>query len=213
MTLSKHLRKLTVTFIALLVVISAFSIVGAQEENRYDGVDMITGTDPDATEVQGMATESSLEDVTANSPDFYGAVVTIEGTISEFVNSYTFVLGEDATLDNDQVLVINNASHPYRPEVMTGARVRITGRVLPSVQAVNDGVDSNYDSMFHDDMMTAVSGTDDMMDDTMMHSTNRYDVVQFAQRGYFADHYDDYTIVEIVNRDNLELVEQVNASG
>lgn len=213
MFFSKQRRKLSMVLFTVIALVGTFSLAVAQDENtRYDDVDMITGVDPVAADVSDMAEDATLEGVTSNSPDYYGSVVTFEGNISEFVNSYTFVLGEDATLDNDQVLVINNASHPFNPDVMKGARVQITGRVLPSVEAVNDGATTEYDSMFHDDeMMTDEDTSEEAMTDDEMNNMamGRYNVVQFAQNGHLTEAYDAFTIVEIVNRDNVTIIEQV----
>lgn len=220
-------------------------------EERYDGVDTINGRDPSAQDIEGMTVDGTLEDVTANSPDFYGSVVTLEGYVGEFVNSYTFSLGENATLDNDLVLVINNSSHPLRADVMVGAKIQVTGRVHPSLEAVNDGVETNFVPLFididiiddndGDEMVATEMATDvgaeitemapeddtdatvtpidgDMSeeDETTDISTtmkqpfmSRNNLVQFAQQGYLPNKYDNYTIIEIVNRDNVLLLEPV----
>ena len=216
MKLYNRSKKLFAILLTVIAVLGTLSIVIAQDviEQQYDNVDMINGHDPSSDDVFGMAVNATLEDVTSNSTDYYGSVATIEGYVGEFLNAYAFTLGENAALDNDLVLVINNSSKPFNPDVMNGAHIQITGRVHPSLEAVTDGIEAEYGSMFTDDMtLTPVSGTadtDEMMDDNMMGymSISRHNLVQFAQQGYFADKYDNYTIVEIVNRDNLSVLEQ-----
>jgi hypothetical protein len=131
----------------------------------YDGYlgDVITYPDPDPNEVEGMVVpEGSLETVTGDSAPWYGQVVTLEGEIGDFISTRMFTLGEGAALDNDQVLVVNNSTHTFPPEVMEHARIRVTGRIHPSLEAVNQGTPPHFGDLFGRDMNT----TDTMPDTT-----------------------------------------------
>jgi hypothetical protein len=103
------------------------------------------------------ATETTIQEVTDNSNEFYGEFVTMDGEIGEFVNSYAFALGQSAAIDNDLVLVVNQSGEPFPPEIMTEARVTVTGRVHPSLIAVEEGAQTDFGGIFTGD--TAVEDT------------------------------------------------------
>ncbi len=103
------MKSKSVFFLALCVILGLFgSVVLAQDEGP------------------------TLESVTADPATYYGQEVTLEGTISELVNVRSFILDEDALLDNDQLLVINNSGREFDLRVTAGQRVTVTGIVHPN---------------------------------------------------------------------------------
>ncbi|MBK8020783.1 MAG: hypothetical protein IPK19_04970 [Chloroflexi bacterium] len=147
---------LFVCALALMLGTAVFSQDTGTDYGQY-GVETITGQDPVAQDIAGQVVEGDLETVTADTPSFYGQIVTLEGVIEDFLGARMFVLGEAAVLDNDQVLVINNSGHDFAPELMQGSRVVVTGRVLPSYTAISEGVQRDYGWLY-----TAQVGTVDM---------------------------------------------------
>lgn len=77
---------------------------------------------------------STLEDLTADPAPYVGQTVILEGYVEDFVNVNTFVLGEAAALDNDQVLVINTSGEALPVNLFNGDSVIVTGIVHPSLQ-------------------------------------------------------------------------------
>lgn len=120
------MRKPTFSLLLVLVIgLLSFGAVAAQDATATpagDNVEVIT----------------TLEDLTANSDSYVGQEVTLEGVIEELLNVRTFVLGEGAALDNDQVLVINNTGQEFDLNVTRDQQVRLTGTVYPSIE--NGGV-------------------------------------------------------------------------
>lgn len=106
------LKKSAVFAVALVLMIVPFSI-GAQPN-------------------QGVAT--TLEDLTMDPDAYMGQTVTLEGYVSEFLNATSFVLGEGATIDDDQVLVINTTGESLPANVFRDDYVMVTGIVHPSLQ-------------------------------------------------------------------------------
>lgn len=189
--------------IGFLFTMSAFlSIVPAQEDEGvavvYDDVTILTNMDPTPDDIFNLSTETTLEELTTVSDEYYGRVVTVEGEIGEFVNARAFALGESATLDNDLILVVNNSNQTFPPEIMAEARVRVTGRVQPSRIAVTQGAQTDFGALFtlEDD---TVESENEGMADTSSNGQERHDMVEFAQNGYFAAGFDNYTILEILN--------------
>ena len=145
--------KALVVALGIMVLTVGAAVVAQDRSNGhiYEGYtgEVLTFNDPDPMEVESMvATEGTLEAVTADSANWYGQVVTLEGEIGDFVNARIFSLGEGATLDNDQVLVVNNSSHAFPPEVIQEARVRVTGRIHPSRIAVDEGAQTDFGALF-----------------------------------------------------------------
>ena len=90
----------------------------------------------------------TLETVTADSTAYYGQEVVLEGVIEEFLNRRTFILGEGAELDNDMVLVINNAAQELPLNLVVGERVQIRGIIAPPyIDGGLEGVLNNYINM------------------------------------------------------------------
>lgn len=74
----------------------------------------------------------TLESVTADPGSYYGMEVTFEGVVVELVNIRSFVLGEGAAIDDDQVLVLNNSGQEFNIGLTRDARVRVTGTIYPA---------------------------------------------------------------------------------
>lgn len=109
-----HYRRFVALFSALLLVLS----LGAGSVFAQEG--------------DGDAAPNTLEEITGTD-EFYNQTVTFEGFVNELVNSSILVVGENAALDDDRVLVVDNSSRPFPLRVTKGARVLITGTVVPSL--------------------------------------------------------------------------------
>lgn len=134
------LRKITSILVIIVAGFSVFWVVSAQD----DTMTMVT----------------TLEEITADSPAFYGETVTLEGIILDFVNSSSFVLGEDAVIDNDQVLVLNNSGEVLPVQLFTDEFIVITGVVHGSLEFHVDEMMGEADA---DDMEMDMTG-DDILD-------------------------------------------------
>lgn len=100
-----------------------------------------------------------LEGVTGDPGSFWGQTITFEGVLVEYINPYSFVMGEGAALDDDRVLVINDTGMPLPANLIRGERIRVTGIVLPGIDARDN--DPNA-SPFVDDVIndtTRMGGT------------------------------------------------------
>lgn len=75
----------------------------------------------------------TLEDLTAKAELYVGQTVILEGVAEEFVSVKSFLLGEAAALDNDQVLVINTSGDPLPVNIFKGDTLIVTGVVHPSL--------------------------------------------------------------------------------
>jgi len=206
----KHLS-ITLVLSALFALLVALPLVAQDDADTFT---MTDHPDPSADEVMGMANpEANLESVTSDSESYWGSVVTLEGEVGEFVNSYVFALGESAAIDNDLVLVINNSSEPFDPRIMNEAFVTVTGRVYPSIEAVNDGASWDFDNLFMEDMdgdeMEDEETEDSDMEEDMMSNVDhsRIDLLSFHYDGWFAEGYENYTIIEVLNADNVTFQE------
>lgn len=74
----------------------------------------------------------TLELVTSEPASFYGQELTLDGVVSELVNIRSFVLGEGAALDDDQVLVLNNSGQEFSIDLTRDASVQVTGTIYPA---------------------------------------------------------------------------------
>lgn len=97
----------------------------------------LTITAQEATEiapVEGVPAEGepTLESVTADPASYYGQEVTFEGVVAELVNIRSFLLGEGAAIDDDQVLVLNHTGQEFNIGLTRDARVRVTGTIYPA---------------------------------------------------------------------------------
>lgn len=202
------MKKRYLVLTLVMFIIGSFSVAFAQEDMtspdpEMNDIDVIIYNDPTAQEVFDLSVDgATIESVTSESDEYYGEIVTLEGEIGEFVNSRIFALGESAAIDNDLVLVVNNSSETFDPRIMAEAHVIVTGRVHPSVVAINEGAQTDFGALFtveeaeYDEETTA----------TMMEEQGRRNMVQFAQNSYLAPGFDNYTIIEVVNIDNVEFV-------
>lgn len=166
-----------------LVALALGAVVVAQDgttDSIWEGFtgEVLTFHDPDPAEVEGMVvTDGNLEAVTSDSENWYGQIVTLEGTVQDFVNARIFAVGEDALLDSDQVLVVNNSTIALPPEVMEGARIRVTGRIHPSLVAVEEGAQTDFGALF-----TEANGQVGQVDQAGMDGTTTDDVsTRFTQ--------------------------------
>jgi hypothetical protein len=90
---------------------------------------------PEATEPALAPTPEggfTLENLTADPKSYIGQQVSLEGTVEDMLNVRAFILGENAPIDNDQVLVINTSGKEFDIRLTKGARFRITGTVYAS---------------------------------------------------------------------------------
>jgi hypothetical protein len=175
---------------------------------------------------------ATLESVTADSESYLGQEVTLEGIVVEFVNARTFVLGEDAALDSDRVLVINNTDHELDLRIVREQQLRVTGTV----------VDSYENGGFGELAMRGVQPDHRMtteMDDTNIPATNpemqpttdpamaatpdtaveaptvdpatmdmSTDVDLSVMENFIQEYYANYTIIELTSVSNVEFVEE-----
>jgi hypothetical protein len=74
----------------------------------------------------------TLENLTADPKSYVGQQVSLEGTVEDMLNVRAFILGENAPIDNDQVLVINTSGKEFDIRLTKGARFRVTGTVYAS---------------------------------------------------------------------------------
>ena len=135
----------------VLMLVLALMTVPALAQEATPDTTMQEDRTPTLEELQSMAVDGTIQSVTSNSDEYYGEVVTLEGEIGEFVNSYAFALGEGAAIDNDLVLVVNQSGEPFPQEIMVEAYVRVTGRVHPSLIAVEEGAQTDFGGIFTGD--------------------------------------------------------------
>lgn len=173
-------RKSIITVVAVLMLASLSFAAVAQD-----------------TVVGGTVT---LEEVTANSADYYGQTVTLEGVLIEFVNVSSFVLGEDALLDDDRVLVINNSGNYFSRDIFRGDRVVITGVVHPSLEARTaemGAVEPAAEATAETAIGTSNSDTMDMTFE---------DAFTYYYESGFPDDFDNFTIIEIIDMTEMQRV-------
>lgn len=197
---NKRLSNFLVVFwIMVLVIVGLVPSVAQDDGSTAQNYEMIDNPDPVADAIFGETEETSLEAVTANTDDFYGDVITLEGEIGEFINLRSFALGESAALDNDLVLVLNNSNTHFDPEIVTEARVRVTGRVYPSITAVEEGAQTNFGAIFDE--------ADENMYEPESDAASRVDMLQFYYDGWLPQGFNNYTVLEILNVENVEFIE------
>lgn len=102
----------------------------------------------DAQPMTGMP--STLEEVAADSPSFWGQTVMLEGMIAEFISTNIFVLHEGEAVDDDAVLVINNSGQPLPNSYIKGQAIIISGRILPSFAEITADPAVRLPSYFED---------------------------------------------------------------
>lgn len=92
----------------------------------------LTVSAQDATATPPAEDIPTLESVTADPALYYGQEVAFEGVVAELVNTRSFVLGEGAAIDDDQVLVLNNSGQEFNIGLTRDARVLVTGVIYPA---------------------------------------------------------------------------------
>ncbi len=165
-------KKITSTLFIAMVMLSMLT-VSAQD----DTITMVT----------------TLEELTAESAEFYGETVTLEGTLIEFVNTSSFVLGEDAAIDDDRILIINNSGDALPIELFRGEFIVVTGVVHGSLEV-------HVDEMMDDDP------DEDMDDDEVDHIDMDGNVLNYYFTGNFPSDFDGFTVLEIVDVDDIQFV-------
>ncbi len=189
-------------FIRLLMVIAAvFSLtavaVAQDEEENFDDVDTLIVVDPDPAVVVDASSDATIEAITDNSPDYYGALVTINATVSNFLSPRIFEVGEEELLTNSRVLVVNNSSQALPTSLIEGTSVQITGRVHPSYDAIENGYDYAYEPY--------AAAMDSEMESEEM-DERRMNLVSFVQAGYIPGAFGQHTIVEVLNVENVDIL-------
>lgn len=132
----------------------------------------------------------SIEEVTAQSEEFYGSIVTVEGKIEAIVSAQIFVLGEDAMIDDDQILMVNNTGEEFTPFMLQDSRVRVTGMVVPSYEEVL--AEQEAEATPEVAMETTQEAT---MDGQQMEEIEDY--TQIVYSGLLPEKYDTYTIIKV----------------
>jgi len=117
--------------------------------------------------------------------------VIMEGFIETFLSVDAFILGENVSIDNDQVLVINNTGRSLPRDLFTGANIVITGVVRPSYDDVASG------SMTVDVMPMDVAMQTELalLNEANMGATS----YGMYYTGLFPSDYFGYTIIELTD--------------
>lgn len=201
-------NKLLPMLLVIGIALFSFGAVAAQDATPV----------PEGANVEILNT---LEDVTANATSYYGQQVTVEGFIQELVNVRIFVLGENAALDDDKVLVINNTGQEFDLRVTRDQQVRVTGTIYPSydeggfdqfgvvrateeVPAEGDGVDvMPTEEMMDDAMMATETPMDDMSDDMADMSEGMSDWSSLMLR----EEFNNYTILVLDSVDAITYIQ------
>lgn len=142
----------------------------------------------------------TLEEITSNSSDYYGEQVIIEGFVNRFVNVDSFILGENATVDNDQVLVINNSGNYLPANLFSDDQVVVTGLVHRSLDS-EDGNNQPEAEATEDSDMSSDTEETDMMAEGMSTMAMYY-------AGQFPQAYSEYTVIEVIDIANVEKFEE-----
>lgn len=198
--------KKQILFILLALTVMPLSFAFSQE-----------ATESPSTE--NVEFQTTLEDLTANSADYYGQQVTIEGTIENLLNVRTFVLGEAVAVDNDQVLVINNTGDEFDFRVMDGQLARLTGTVYPSIDEGGMGqLMSGNTDMSVSTVEPGMMATEEMMTEELAPTalpTMEPGMTDIDQSGridfstmLLPEEYNVYTIIVLDSLDTLTFIEQ-----
>ena len=113
-------RKVFACVLALVVGLLSFGAAAAQSST------------PEPTPEGELA----LSDVIGNKAQYYGQQIIVEGTIEQLVNVDAFVVGDQAALNDHQLLVINDSGQPFDLGIKQDQKVRLIGTLYPSF---NDG--------------------------------------------------------------------------
>lgn len=188
-------RKILLMITMVISILALSFVVGAQDDDRLIPV--------------------TLEELTENPGDYHGETVIMEGFVMEYVNVNSFVLHENATLDDDQILVINNSGSTFPADLFSGSPVIVTGVIHPSLQFSNQQEnDENAEATPVPPEATAEASTstpeatstpqttDDIELDMTSSGITRY------LSGGFPDAYDSLTVIEITDIDDLDRAEE-----
>lgn len=172
----------------------AASVAVGQEATPDDDfltdVDPAPFVDPDPAIVTDVTEDATIEAITDDSAAYYDTVVTIEGTLSNFISPRLFEMREEETFTDSIVLVVNNSSQPFPPELLEGARLRVTGRVQPSY---DEYLDSEFVySPFDPNAAEA--------------ETTRLNMIDFVHSGYVPEEFGEHTLFEVLNVENVEVL-------
>lgn len=152
-------------------------------------------------------TETSLEELTARTDEFYGRQVSFEGVIESLANVKILIVGEGAIIDNDQVLVVNRTDQEFDLAFGEGARIYVTGMVQPSIQEQEDGVFTVTDVT--PSALTPQPDTNAVIEATQeaqVGITGEPFSLQSLLNESQLDQYRHFTIVEVTSLDDLMLV-------
>jgi len=197
---TKNLTRFAMAFVGLAALLIAIVPTIAQDGGEMmqdDAYAMLENPDPLADAVFGEAETATIQSVTTSSDDFYGSVVTLEGEIGEFINVRAFALGESAAIDNDLVLVVNNSSQDFDPRIVMESFVRVTGRVHPSIEAIENGAQTDFGALFTDDGMYMAQSD----------AQSRPNMLDFYYSGWLPNGFNNYTVIEVLNVENVEFLE------
>ena len=193
----KKATLIAVLAFALVTILS--SAVVAQEVTPEAPV-----TDTDGNVI---STDIDLEGLTADPAMYVGQTVRLEGVIANLINVRTFILGEGAALDDDQILVINSSGEEFDIRVTEGGRFVVTGMVYSSfsdgglTQIIAHLAESG--DLGETSMATpgdAMATVDPMMGAMLPRSTSLAEMV-------LPDTVFDYTILEVTSADDFQFVQ------
>lgn len=178
--------------ILLIFLLATASLTMAQDATPEtttmpDGTIVVVPAVPVVVQGQNNAT---IADVTANSAQYYGQTVTLQGNVNNLLNVRAFVLGEGAVLDNDQVLVINTSNQEFNLWLTEGAQVQVTGIVRP---AYNQNAFNDF---------TAMGATAEA---TPAMNNGTVPTIDYRQM-FVPNNLRDFTLVELQSVDSVVLV-------
>lgn len=185
-----------VLFLLVMASVVMAQDTGINQDDAFADVERITYVDPDPIAVTDLTNDETIEAITDDSESYYGAVVTLEGQVSNFISPRIFEVGEeDELFTNSFVLAVNNSAEALPTGLVEEARVRVTGRVHPSFDIINGGYNWTYNPF-----------NDDVAADTVQEDASRMNMVNFVQNGYVPEAFGQHTILEILNVENIEIL-------
>lgn len=157
-------------------------------------MDMSDTEDDMEMDTTSGAIDITLEEIAGNSEEYFGQRVTVEGNVETFLNAKSFILGEEAIIDNDQLIVFNMTNETFDLQVSNDVQVVVTGVILPSLTFHEDGIDeATYWQPMEDihEMMNFV-----------------VDPLQFYYSGGLEDQYDVYTVLVVEDVQNINVLSE-----
>jgi hypothetical protein len=182
-----------------MFVLGLTSVVVAQDDQVGEdltGVETMVYVDPDPVVITDMTSDATIEAITDNSTDYYGAIVTVEGEVNNMVGTRLFEISEDEFLSDSRVLVANNSSETFPAQMVEGMLVRVTGRVQPS-----------YD-IYQGDQAWTYTPFDENAEQIQIEEgqSGRLNMVSFIHSGYVPEVFGQHTILEVLNIENVEIM-------